>query len=161
MSIVDITTQTLFTLLTLIALPICKIYQFIVDGFSFLWVLIKTFNSCQRERSMNNNMVSKNWAGISTANIHYVKQWAELGWILDKIKNMRLQFAGHCCRSKDESVSRLLLWKPKHGKRKNGRPSFTWAKLLKQNTGLQEPDIKTAMLGRSVWRAITIWDVST
>ena len=28
--------------------------------------------------------------------------------------------------------------------------------LLKQDTGLDEPDIKTAMLGSSMWRAITV-----
>ena len=28
--------------------------------------------------------------------------------------------------------------------------------LLKQDTGLEEPDIKTAMLDRSVWQAVTV-----
>ena len=39
----------------------------------------------------------------------------------------------------------------KHGKRKAGRPNLTYIDLLKQDTGLEEPDIKTAMLDRSVW----------
>ena len=36
------------------------------------------------------------------------------------------------------------------------RPNLTYIDLLKQDTGLKEPDIKTAMLDRSVWRAITV-----
>ena len=32
------------------------------------------------------------------------------------IKERRTRFAGHCYRSKDEVVSNLILWTPKHGK---------------------------------------------
>ena len=74
--------------------------------------------------------------------------------ITGNIRERRLCFAGHCCRSKEELVSRILNWNSKHGKRKAERPNLTY--LLKQDTGLEEPDIKTAMLDRSVWRGITV-----
>jgi hypothetical protein len=74
--------------------------------------------------------------------------------ISDKIKKRRLRFAGHCYRSKHESVSKLVLWTPKHGRRKPGRPALTYIDILKRDTGLPPDDIKTAMQDRSVWRAI-------
>ena len=60
--------------------------------------------------------------------------------ITDKIRERRLRFAGHCCRSKEEPVSKVLNWSPKHGKRKAGRPNLTYIDLLKQDTRLEEPD---------------------
>ena len=82
--------------------------------------------------------------------------YGDLPRITDKIRERRLRFAGHSCRSAEEPISRLLLWNPKHGRRKAGRPSLTYVNLLKQDTGLEEPDLRTAMLDRSVWRAITV-----
>ena len=52
-------------------------------------------------------------------------------------------------------MSKILNWNPKHGKRKAGRPKLTYIDLMKQDTGLEEPDIKTAMHGK-VWRDITV-----
>ena len=37
-----------------------------------------------------------------------------------------LQFIGHCWRSKNETVSQLRLWDPKHGRRWMGRPATTF-----------------------------------
>ena len=82
--------------------------------------------------------------------------YGDLPKITDKIRERRLRFAGHCCRSSDETVSRLLLWNPKHGKRIPGRPSLTYIDQLRLDTGLEASDIRTAMLDRSVWRAITV-----
>ena len=81
--------------------------------------------------------------------------YGDLPKITDKIRERRLRFAGHCYRS-TEPISRILLWNPKHGGRKAGRPHLTYIDLLKQDTGLEEADIKTAMLDRRVWRAITV-----
>ena len=47
----------------------------------------------------------------------------------EKIRDRRLRFAGHCCRSTEEPISRLLLWRPKHLKRKAGRPTFAYTDL--------------------------------
>ena len=40
--------------------------------------------------------------------------------IASEIKERRTRFAGHCYRRKDEVVSNLILWTPKHGKAKVG-----------------------------------------
>ena len=49
--------------------------------------------------------------------------YSNLPKITDKLKIRRLRFIGHCWRRKDEVVSELLLWEPKHGARKRGRPA--------------------------------------
>ena len=63
----------------------------------------------------------------------------------------------HTChtiyRSEDEPTPMQLLQKPKHGKRQAGN-LLSPIDLLKQDTGLEELDIKTAMLDSSIWRAI-------
>ena len=82
--------------------------------------------------------------------------YGSLPKVSEKIRDRRLRFAGHCCRSTEEPISRLLLWRPKHGKRKAGRPTITYTDVLQQDTGLETTDMRTAMLDRSVWRAITV-----
>ena len=59
-------------------------------------------------------------------------------------------------RRTEEPISRLLLWRPKHGKRKADRPSITYTDLSQQDTGLERPEVRTAMLYTGVWRAITL-----
>ena len=38
----------------------------------------------------------------------------------------RTRHAGHCCRSKDELISDVLLWTPSHARAKAGRPARTY-----------------------------------
>ena len=71
-----------------------------------------------------------------------------------KIRERRLRFAGHCLRSDGETVSKVILWTPKHGTRRPGRPQLTFTDILRQDTDLEGDDIKTAMQDRSVWRTI-------
>ena len=82
--------------------------------------------------------------------------YGSLPKVSEKIRDRRLRFAGHCCRSTEEPISKLLLWRPKHGKRKAGRPTITYTDILQQDTGLETSEVRTAMLDRSVWRAITV-----
>ena len=42
------------------------------------------------------------------------------------IKERRIIFDGDCFRSKDEIVGNILLWKPKYGRRLDGRPLKTY-----------------------------------
>ena len=95
----------------------------------------------------------------SVLNIHWKQHvtnaelYGDLPKISQKIRERRTRFAGHCSRS-DECVAKLILWEPKHGKRKPGRPALTYINVLKQDTGLDVNDVKTAMQDRKVWRAI-------
>ena len=65
-------------------------------------------------------------------------------------------FAGDCYRSKDEPVSNIVLWTPKHGRRKPGRPAITYTDILKMDTGLESTDFKSAMGDRKAWGTIVI-----
>ena len=61
------------------------------------------------------------------------------------IRVRRLTFAGHCWRSKDEIVSDLILWHPKHGRASRGRPRKTFINQLLDDTQLQRDTIEAAM----------------
>ena len=51
----------------------------------------------------------------------------------------------HCCRSKDEVVTNLILCTPKHGKAKVRQPSKTYTKQLTENADCQLEDLPRAM----------------
>ena len=68
------------------------------------------------------------------------------------IKERRGRFAGHCYRSKDEVAKDLILWTPKHGKAKVGRPSKTYTKQLTEDVDCQLEDLPRAMEDRDYWR---------
>lgn len=78
--------------------------------------------------------------------------------ITDKIRSRRLKFAGHCRRQEDELVSKLVLWLPTHGQRKQGRPPLTYIDTLRQDTGLEVDELDTCMQNRAVWRSIGVRD---
>ena len=51
--------------------------------------------------------------------------------ITDTLMIRRLECIGHCWRKQDEVISHLLiLWEPKHGARKKGRPATTYVDQL-------------------------------
>ena len=58
---------------------------------------------------------------------------------------------GHCWRKKDEVISDLLLWEPKHGARKRGRPALTYVDQLQNDTGLSIAELKNIMENRKEW----------
>ena len=70
----------------------------------------------------------------------------------DAIKERRTRFAGHCWRSKDEIISDVLLWTPKHGHTNAGRPYTTYINQLCEDTGCQPEDLPRAMEDRADWR---------
>ena len=63
----------------------------------------------------------------------------------------RLRFIGHCWRKKDEVISDLLLWEPKHGARKRGRPALTYVDQLQNDTGLSIVELKNIMENWREW----------
>ena len=62
--------------------------------------------------------------------------YGNLPKITDTLMIRRLRFIGHCWRKKDEVIGELLLWEPKHGARKRGRPATTYVDQLLNDTGL-------------------------
>ena len=71
--------------------------------------------------------------------------------ITDTLMIRRLRFIGHCWRKKDEVISDLLLWEPKHGARKRGRPALTYVDQLQNDTGLSIAELKNIMENRKEW----------
>ena len=82
--------------------------------------------------------------------------YGKLPKLSDKIRQRRARFAGHCSRSKDEPVSKLIHWIPKHGKRRPGKPTLTYIDVLKQDYGLEADEFQSAMADRKLWRSITV-----
>ena len=79
--------------------------------------------------------------------------YGNLPKISHRIQIRRTRFAGHCFRS-EEPVSKMILWAPKHGYKKPGRPALTYIDIIKKDTGWDFESVKTAMQDRDVWRAI-------
>jgi hypothetical protein len=74
----------------------------------------------------------------------------------DKIRERRIQFAGHCLRNLKEPVSKLVLWVPTSGRRSRGRPTKTYIDILKRDTGLELDELKPAMQNRKLWKTIMV-----
>ena len=77
--------------------------------------------------------------------------YGSLHKVSEKIRDRRLRFAGHCCRSTEEPISRLLLsclWRPKHWKRKAGRPTITYTDVRQQDTLTRDTRYETSHTGQ-------------
>ena len=68
------------------------------------------------------------------------------------IQQQRMRFAGHCWRSKEELITDVLLWNPKHWKRSQGRPRKTYIDQLLDDTGRRLEELPNAMEDRVGWK---------
>ena len=71
--------------------------------------------------------------------------------LMQTICERRLRFAGHCWRAKQELISDVLFWQPRHGKRKRGRPEKTYIDQMCADAELTVEELKRAMMDRSWW----------
>lgn len=85
---------------------------------------------------------------------HLTRQrlYGTLPTLSSTIRERCLRFAGHCGRTKEELVSSMLLWTPKHGYTKVGRPSKTYIQLIAQDPGCKTEELKSLMQDRDQWR---------
>ena len=72
--------------------------------------------------------------------------------ITKTIQVRRKRHAGHCCRSRDELISYVLLWTPSHGQAKPGQPAWTYIQQLCEDMGCSPGDLPEAMNNREGWR---------
>ena len=72
--------------------------------------------------------------------------------ITKTIQVRRTRHAGHCWRSRYELIRDVLLWIPKHGRAKAGRPARTYIQQLCEDTGCCPEDLPRAMNDREEWR---------
>ena len=72
--------------------------------------------------------------------------------ITKTIQVRRTRHAGHCCRSRDELISDVLLWTPTQDRAKAGRPARTYIQQVCEYTGCSPEDLPEAMNDREKWR---------
>ena len=75
-------------------------------------------------------------------NVSWKQQYLTNRQLYGVIQVRRLQFAGHCYRSKNEVVNRVILWEPRHGRRSQGRPAKSYINILAADTGAERSDVK-------------------
>ena len=78
--------------------------------------------------------------------------YSHLPPIKKTIKVRRTRHTGHCCRSRDELISDVLLWTPSHNRAKAGRPAKTYIQQLCEDTGCSPEDLPEAMNDRDEWQ---------
>ena len=79
--------------------------------------------------------------------------YGDLPRLSDKIRQRRMELAGHCWRHRELAASELILWEPKHGSRNRGLQRTTLIDTLKRDTGLSSVDeIRTLIEEREEWR---------
>ena len=67
-------------------------------------------------------------------------------------KTIQVRRTRHCWRSKDELTRDVLLWTPRHGRAKAGRPARTYIQQLCEDTGCCPEDLPRTMNEREEWR---------
>lgn len=119
---------------------------------SSTWTLTKTLK--QKIDGVYTRMLRSilniNWKSHTTNKELY----GDLPRVSQTIQERRLQFSGHCMRSKSEVISDVLLWEPSHGKRSRGRPAKTYIDQLVEDTGLEREDLQKAMEDRTTWKGV-------
>ena len=131
-----------------------KIRSNICRNMSPLSFVIMTLTKRQ-EKKLDGNytrmlwvILNKSWRQHPTRHQLY----GHLPPITKTIQVRRTRHAGHCWRSRDELISDVLLWTPKHGRAKAGRPARTYIQQLCEDTGCCPEDLPVAMNDREEWR---------
>ena len=90
-------------------------------------------------------------------NIHWkdrvtnVELYGDLPKVTDKIAARRMSLAGHCHRHPELPAHKVLLWQPKHGKPRVGRPPMTLVNSLIKDTGVENvEELAACMQNRDV-----------
>ena len=107
---------------------VCMVYR------STAWTLMQSLDKKLDGAQTKMLRVVKNvtWQQHITNEVLY----AGLPRISTTIRERCLRFSGHCWRSKNEVVSKKVLWKQKHGKRSIGGQARTFVNLLEADTGV-------------------------
>ena len=92
-------------------------------------------------------ILNKSWRQHPTKHQLY----AHLPTITKTIQVRPTRHAGHCCRSRDQLISDVLLWTPTYGRTKVGRPARTYIQQLCEDTGCSPEDLPEAMNDREKW----------
>ena len=80
--------------------------------------------------------------------------YGKLTKLTDQLQIRRLKFIGHCWRRKEEVINKVLMWEPKHGRQRRGRPPITYLDQLRSDTGLRREELTTIMEDREAWKKL-------
>ena len=79
--------------------------------------------------------------------------YGDLPPVSHKVAIRRMRLAGHCARHPELVASSLILWEPKFGNAKRGRPAVNYLNTLKNDTGLETAnELLNAMQDRTSWK---------
>ena len=107
------------------------------------------------EKKLDGNYTRMLWAILNKSwRQHHTKHplYGHLPPITKTIKARRTRHAGHCCRSRDELRSDVLLRTPSYDRAKAGRPARTFIQQLCEDTRCSPEDLPEAMNDREEWR---------
>ena len=93
-------------------------------------------------------ILKKSWRQHPTRH----KLYGHLPPMTKTIQFRRTRLAGHCWRSRDELIIDVLLWTPKYGRAKAGRPARTYIQQLCEDMWCSPEDLPEAMNDREKWR---------
>ena len=80
--------------------------------------------------------------------------YGQLPSITDVIRTRRLRFIGHVWRREEETLHKLLLWDPSHGRRSRGRPKKTFVDQICEDSDVPREYLARFMKDREEWRRI-------
>ena len=72
--------------------------------------------------------------------------------ITETIQVRRTRHAGHCWRTRNELISKVLQWTPAYGRAKTGQPARTYIQQLCEDTVCSPEDQPETMNDREKWR---------
>ena len=63
----------------------------------------------------------------------------------------RLQFAGHCLRTADQPIPKLILWNPPGGHPNHGRNKMSYTDTITRDTNLSPNETQQLMRDKATW----------
>ena len=66
---------------------------------------------------------------------------------------MRLKFTGHCVRAEQQPCSKLVPWRPAHGRARQGRPRKSSMDVLVEDANSTVEGLPDATKDRQIWSA--------
>ena len=106
----------------------------------------------EARRQLHKNAAS-NLEQVLAATPHKDDQlYGHLPPVTKTIQARRTRYAGHSWRSRDELISDVLLWTPRYGRAKAGRPARTYIQQLYEDTECSPEDLQEVMNDREKWR---------
>ena len=98
-------------------------------------------------------VLDSNWKVRRRTRQTNAQTYDQLQRVTTKIQQRRMRLAGHLLRHPELVGHKLVLWEPKHGRRRQGGSKITFVDTLRKDTGLEcVNEISGLMTNRCLWR---------